>query len=168
MGVGHIRRQRGYAWEYKLRKRFNETKGYACKRLGSSGTDFPDLVAVNNTVRVLMSIECKSTQSTEAHVPAEQVERCNDVCEFFAGGYIVRRSILAFWFMGKTRDRVKNLDGKLENVYIKREQREFYHDVTGLPKGYNYKCTYNGELYAYNDVDKHIVTKTRVRMPFES
>ena len=46
------------------------------RRLGGSSTGLPDIVAVNNTESILLSIEAKSGTSNSIYVPDDQIGRC--------------------------------------------------------------------------------------------
>src|ERR687883_496290 len=57
--MGNIRRSRGYSFEHTLVQRLNNGVWNA-RRLGGSSTGLPDIIAVNNTEAILLSIEAKS------------------------------------------------------------------------------------------------------------
>jgi len=115
------------------------------RRLGGSSTGLPDIVAVNNTDGILLTIEAKSGTSDILYVPQDQVERCLDVRNMF-GIYPTRHIILAFKFMSKKRFRRKN-----QTVYESRKLLEYYKiadavaEMDALPI---IKCTYEGKTFA--------------------
>jgi Holliday junction resolvase len=142
--LGNIRRSRGYNFEHTLVQRLNN--GYwSARRLGGSSTGLPDIVAVNNDVGILLTIEAKSGTSDILYVPVDQIERCLIVRNMF-GIYPERHIILAFKFMGKKRFRRKN-----ETVYESRRLIEYYKVadiVVGMKALPIIKCTYDGKTYA--------------------
>ena len=68
----NIRRSRGYNFEYRLVKQLNSKKWIA-RRLGGSSTGLPDIVAVNNSESILLSIEAKTATSNSIYVPQDQI-----------------------------------------------------------------------------------------------
>lgn len=142
--MGNIRRSRGYSYEHTLVQRMNNGSWHA-RRLGGSSTGLPDIVAVNNTDGILLTIEAKSGTSDLLYVPQDQIERCLMIRNMF-GIYPERHIILAFKFMSKKRFRRKN-----ETVYENRKLLEYYKvadvvaDMNVLPI---IKCTYDGRTFA--------------------
>src|SRR5919197_1058533 len=142
--MGNIRRSRGYSYEHTLVQRLNNGLWQA-RRLGGSSTGLPDIVAVNNTDGILLTIEAKSGTSDILYVPQDQIERCLLIRNMF-GMYPKRHIILAFKFMSKKRFRRKN-----ETVYESRRLIEYYKvadvvaDMSVIPI---IKCTYDGRTYA--------------------
>jgi len=99
------RRQRGYAFENYIVKKFNDISGYSAKRLGSPSVQLPDVMCVNDFYKTILAIEAKSTTQNYAYVPADQIERCRDWVNMF-GVYHCKYVVLAFKF-GQTRNIVK-------------------------------------------------------------
>ena len=142
--MGNIRRSRGYNYEHTLVQRLNNGP-WRARRLGGSSTGLPDIVAVNNDVGTLLTIEAKSGTSDILYVPLDQIERCIIVRNMFSI-YPQRHIILAFKFMGKKRFRRKN-----ETVYESRRLIEYYKVadvVVGMKALPIVKCTYDGKTYA--------------------
>jgi len=92
-----IRRQRGYAFENWIVKKFNSISGWGAKRLGSPSTALPDVMCVNDYHKTIIAIEAKSTVQNYAYVPQDQIERCRDWVKMF-GVYESKYVILAFKF----------------------------------------------------------------------
>jgi Holliday junction resolvase len=142
--LGNIRRSRGYSYEHTLVQRLNNSVWHA-RRLGGSSTGLPDIVAVNNTEGMLLTIEAKSGTSDILYVPQDQIERCLLIRNMF-GIYPQRHIILAFKFMSKKRFRRKN-----ETIYESRKLLEYYKvadvvaDMSVIPI---IKCTYTGKTFA--------------------
>jgi Holliday junction resolvase len=142
--LGNIRRSRGYSYEHTIVQRLNNGL-WKARRLGGSSTGLPDIVAVNNTDGILLTIEAKSGTSDILYVPQDQIERCLVIRNMF-GIYPERHIILAFKFMSKKRFRRKN-----ETVYESRKLLEYYKvadvvaEMSVLPI---IKCTYDGRTYA--------------------
>ncbi|MCI0564717.1 MAG: hypothetical protein MN733_40130, partial [Nitrososphaera sp.] len=142
--LGNIRRSRGYNFEHTLVHRLNSGLWNA-RRLGGSSTGLPDIVAVNNTESILLTIEAKSGTSDILYVPQDQLERCMIVRNMF-GVYDERHIVLAFKFMSKKRFRRKN-----QTVYETRKLIEYYKVADIVMKLKNLpiiKCTYDGRTYA--------------------
>jgi Holliday junction resolvase len=161
--LGNIRRSRGYAYEHTLVLRLNNGVWHA-RRLGGSSTGLPDIVAVNNTDGILLTIEAKSGTSDILYVPQDQVERCLMIRNMFAI-YPQRHIILAFKFMSKKRFRRMN-----ETVYENRKLVEYYKvadvvaDMGVLPI---IKCTYDGRTYAIHQNKTVALTLPEYSMPFQ-
>ena len=75
MIASRARRSRGYAWEDALVKRIRGVDGWRSFRLGSPSVALPDIMAVNNSKKILMIIEAKSGTGTTLQVPADQLIR---------------------------------------------------------------------------------------------
>jgi Holliday junction resolvase len=119
--------------------------------LGGSSTGLPDIVAVNNDKRILLTIEAKSGTSDMLYVPQDQIERCLIVRNMF-GIYRKRHIILAFKFMCKKRFRRQK-----QTVYESRRLVEYYKVadvVAGMKVLPIIKCTYDGKTY--NILDKTV------------
>ena len=161
--MGNIRRSRGYAYEHTLVQRLNNELWHA-RRLGGSSTGLPDIVAVNNTDSVLLTIEAKSGTSDILYVPQDQIERCLLIRNMF-GVYQYRHIILAFKFMSKKRFRRKN-----ETVYENRKLLEYYKvadvvaDMDVMPI---IKCTYDGRTYAIHGSKSIALELPDYSMPFQ-
>jgi Holliday junction resolvase len=161
--LGNIRRSRGYSYEHTLVQRLNNGVWHA-RRLGGSSTGLPDIVAVNNTGGILLTIEAKSGTSDILYVPQDQIERCLLIRNMF-GIYPERHIILAFKFMSKKRFRRKN-----ETVYESRKLLEYYKvadvvaEMSVLPI---IKCTYEGRTYAIHKNKTMAVKLPNYSMPFQ-
>jgi Holliday junction resolvase len=139
-----LRRSRGYAYEHGLVERLNK-HGFVARRLGGSSTGLPDIVAVNNSEGILLTIEAKSGTSDILYVPQDQIERCILVRDMFAI-YPTRHIIFAFKFMSKKRFRRMN-----KTVYEQRRLVEYYKVADGLADTRPLpivKCTYDGRTFA--------------------
>ena len=140
----NIRRSRGYNFEYSLVNRLNNAK-WTARRLGGSSTGLPDIVAVNNRSKTLISIEAKSGTSNALYVPPDQLERCFLISKMFRV-YPHRHVILAFKFMRKRRVTEKN-----ELIYKNRKLIEYYKIADKLEMEKEYpiiKCNYDGDTFA--------------------
>lgn len=161
--MGNIRRSRGYSYEHILIQRINNGVWHA-RRLGGSSTGLPDIVAVNNTDGILLTIEAKSGTSDILYVPQDQVERCLVVRNMFEI-YPERHIILAFKFMSKKRFRRKN-----ETVYESRKLLEYYKvadivsEMSVLPI---IKCTYDGRTFAIQNNKIVALNLPDYSMPFQ-
>ena len=134
------------------------------RRLGGSSTGLPDIVAVNNTDGILLTIEAKSGTSDILYVPQDQIERCLLIRNMF-GVYSQRHIILAFKFMSKKRFRRKN-----ETVYESRKLLEYYKvaDVVGdMHVTPIIKCTYDGKTYAIHKNKSVALNLPDYSMPFQ-
>jgi Holliday junction resolvase len=160
--LGNIRRSRGYSYEHTLVQRLNNGVWHA-RRLGGSSTGLPDIVAVNNTDGILLTIEAKSGTSDILYVPQDQIERCLMIRNMFSI-YPERHIILAFKFMSKKRFRRKN-----EIVYENRRLLEYYKvadivaDMSVIPI---IKCTYDGKTYALHKNKTVALNLPDYYMPF--
>ncbi|MEP0825043.1 MAG: resolvase [Nitrososphaera sp.] len=161
--MGNIRRSRGYAYEHMLVQKLNDGVWHA-RRLGGSSTGLPDIVAVNNTDGILLTIEAKSGTSDILYVPQDQIERCLLIRNMF-GIYSQRHIILAFKFMSKKRFRRKN-----GTVYESRKLLEYYKvadvvaDMDTIPM---IKCTYDGKTYAIHKNKTVALDLPDYTMPFQ-
>jgi len=161
--LGNIRRSRGYSYEHTLVQRLNNRVWHA-RRLGGSSTGLPDIIAVNNTDGVLLTIEAKSGTSDILYVPQDQIERCLLLRNMFYI-YPERHVILAFKFMSKKRFRRKN-----ETVYESRKLLEYYKvadvvaDMSIFPI---IKCSYDGSTYAMHKNKTVALNLPDYSMPFQ-
>ena len=161
--MSNIRRSRGYAFEHTLVQRLNNEFWHA-RRLGGSSTGLPDIVAVNNTGGILLTIEAKSGTSDILYVPQDQIERCLLIRNMFSI-YSQRHIILAFKFMSKKRFRRKN-----ETVYESRKLLEYYkvadvvEDMDVIPI---IKCTYDGRTFAIRKNQSIALNLPDYSMPFQ-
>jgi Holliday junction resolvase len=143
----NIRRSRGYNFEHRLVKQLNNGDWIA-RRLGGSSTGLPDIVAVNNKLSILLSIEAKSATGNSIYVPADQLVRCHAITKMFKA-YKERHIILAFKFM---RIKRQMIGGKA--IYVPRKTREYYKIVKfkRIPKSFPIiKCNYEGNTFAIHD-----------------
>jgi Holliday junction resolvase len=140
------------------------TEFWHARRLGGSSTGLPDIVAVNNTAGILLTIEAKSGTSDILYVPQDQIERCLLIRNMF-GIYSQRHIILAFKFMSKKRFRRKN-----ETVYESRKLLEYYKvadvvaDMDVIPI---IKCTYDGRTFALYKSKTIALNLPDYSMPFQ-
>ncbi|NMJ86251.1 MAG: resolvase [Thaumarchaeota archaeon] len=162
--MGNISRWRGYSFEHTLVKRMNSSHTWYARRFGGSSTGFPDIVAVNNNERTLLTVEAKTGTSNNLYVPPDQIERCAKILDVF-GLYEKKYVILAFKFMSKRRVRSKGNSG-----YQYRQIHEYYKVANRLlvkkiiP---TVKCTYDGRTFVIvNEVAKPIQLDDYV-MPFQ-
>lgn len=146
--MANIRRNRGYSYEHTLVQRLNNGEWNA-RRLGGSSTGLPDIIAVNNSAAILLSIEAKSGTGDNLYVPADQIERCFSIRDMFRF-YKIRHVILAFKFMRK-----KRYTRKGSIVYERRKLIEYYKNADRLEEEINDKtsfpiirCRYDGKLFA--------------------
>ena len=159
----NIRRSRGYNFEYNLVKKLNVGK-WAARRLGGSSTGLPDIVAVNNTESILLSIEAKSGTSNSIYVPNDQIGRCFLITQMFQA-YSNRHVILAFKFMRKKRQMI---DGEI--IYKSRQIKEYYKIIKFKkePKSFPIiKCNYNGDTFAIYKTKIKKVKLKNFHMPFK-
>lgn len=163
--MGNIRRSRGYNFEHTLVQRLS-SGSWAARRLGGSSTGLPDIVAVNNTNGILLTIEAKSGTSDILYVPQDQLMRCMVIRNMF-GIYPERHIVLAFKFMSKKRFRRKN-----QTVYETRKLLEYYKVADIIQKMKNLpviKCTYEGRTFALYKNDRTLpLDLPEYAMPFQS
>ena len=111
------RRQRGYAWEKTIVKRFQDADDWEAVRLGSPSVSLPDVMAINSFHSIVYAIEAKSGAGNTLYVPRDQILRCLDWAAMFER-YFCREFILAFKFMGKRRLR--------DSSYTSRPIKEYF------------------------------------------
>ncbi len=162
--MGNIRRSRGYNFEHTLVQKLS-AGSWAARRLGGSSTGLPDIVAVNNSRGILLTIEAKSGTSDILYVPEDQLMRCMAIRNMF-GIYPERHIVLAFKFMSKKRFRRKN-----QTVYETRKLLEYYKVADVIEKMKNLpviKCTYDGRTYAlYTNGRTQSLDLPDYAMPFQ-
>jgi len=156
--VARTRRQRGYAWEDTLVKRFNGTESWQGFRLGSPSVALPDILAVNNKEGIIYTIEAKSGTGTTLQVPHDQIIRCMRWAGTFEL-YKTRTVVLAFKFLAKKRSGV----GRYES----RKLREFFKAWDPDADPIDCVCTYEGETYALMDGKRQEMTLKECHMPFQ-
>ena len=155
--IARTRRQRGYAWEDTLVKRFNALDSWKAFRLGSPSVALPDILAVSSMKNTIFTIEAKSGTGTTLHVPYDQIIRCLKWIHTFEL-YETRKTIIAFKFLSK-----KRIDtGKYEH----RQLREFYKTWDESNKITDFVCTYDGETYALVDGKRRTLELEDYQMPF--
>ena len=162
--LGNIRRSRGYSFEHILVQRLNN-RVWSARRLGGSSTGLPDIVAVNNTEGILLTIEAKSGTSDILYVPRDQIERCLLIRNMFSV-YPERHIILAFKFMSKKRFRRKN-----KTVYESRKLVEYYKvaDIVSTMRSPPIiKCTYDGKTFALRKNSNVALFLPDYSMPFQT
>lgn len=132
------------------------------RRLGGSSTGFPDIVAVNNSKRRLLTIEAKAGTSDNLYVPPDQIERCRKVLDIF-GLYESRFAILAFKFMNKRRTK----NG--ESGYEHRDVHEYYKVANDLfmKEIPTVRCSYDGRTFVIVDESAKAVKLPDYVMPFQ-
>ena len=156
-GASRLRRQRGYAWEETLAKRFNSTPGWRAFRLGSPSIRLPDVLAVNTAKKTLLVMEAKSGTAVSLPVPSEQIARCVEWIDIFEI-YKKRDVVLAFKFLSKKRVGLGRYEG--------RELREFYkvwdvsRDITSCT------CSYDGRTFAGTGSSREEIVLKDYRVPF--
>jgi Holliday junction resolvase len=156
--IARTRRQRGYAWEDTLVKRFNALKGWKAFRLGSPSVALPDILVVSNSANTLFTIEAKSGTSTSLQVPFDQITRCLKWIHTFEL-YKTRKVIIAFKFLSKKRIAT----GKYEH----RQLREFYKMWDDSMDVSDFICTYDGETFAIVDGKRQRLVLKDYKMPFQ-
>lgn len=162
--MGNTSRWRGYNFEYMLVKRLNSVSNWYARRLGGSSTGFPDIVAVNNKERILLTVEAKTGTSDTLYVPPDQIERCTKILDVF-GLYEEKHAILAFKFMSKRRFRSKDNVG-----YQHRPIHEYYKVVDNLlnrKRTPTVKCRYDGQVFVIVDEVTKPIKLEDYTMPFE-
>lgn len=161
--LANIRRNRGYSYEHALVQRLNNGDWIA-RRLGGSSTGLPDILAVNNTKGIVLSIEAKCGTGDCLYVPAEQLRRCLLIRNMFEY-YSEKHAILAFKFMRKKRFQRK--DGV---IYESRKLNEYFKiaDKISAYTFPNVKCTYDGRIFAVNNGDQIKIKLRDFPMPFVS
>ena len=148
-------RDRGYQYENATVKNFTG-ENWRAKRLGGASEQLPDIVAVNNDLDVLLSIECKSTTTDYSSIPQDEIIRCLEVLQMFEK-YATRTVIFAFQF-NRTP-----LKGPLVEKEPKRKTRPkitFYFKILKIQNLKNIKsvsCNYWGKLNIkyFNKEDKN-------------
>lgn len=156
--IARTRRQRGYAWEDTLVKRFNALNGWNAFRLGSPSVALPDILVVSNNANTLFTIEAKSGTSTSLQVPFDQITRCLKWTHTFEL-YKTRKVIIAFKFLSKKRIST----GKYEH----RQLREFYKVWDDSENITDFICTYDGETFAIVDGKRQKLVLKDYQMPFQ-
>jgi Holliday junction resolvase len=140
-----------------------ERKWHA-RRLGGSSTNLPDIIAVDNTQTILLSIEAKTGTGDNLYVPADQIERCIQITNMFCK-YKITHAVLAFKFMRK-----KRVQRNGEKKYTKRKLLEYYKIVDVYakrdPPPY-IRCSYDGETYEIGGEKTKICYLENYRMPFQ-
>lgn len=159
MRASRARRSRGYAWEDALVKRLRGAPDWYGVRLGSPSAALPDVLAVNNTEKLLMIIEAKSGTGTTLQVPCEQVERCMKWTSTL-GAYETRSVVFAFKFLSKKRVGTA--------TYTGRKLREFYKEWNCADEPISCVCTYEGITYALSDGERVEKVLPDFDMPFSS
>lgn len=157
VGASRIRRQRGYAWEDTLVRRFNGTPGWRAFRLGSPSIRLPDVLAVNTAKKTLLVIEAKSGTTTSLPVPGEQITRCVEWMDIFEI-YKKRSVVLAFKFLSKKRVGLGRYEG--------RELREFYKVWDVSREVTSCTCGYDGRTFAGTGSSREEIVMKDYRVPF--
>jgi Holliday junction resolvase len=160
--LGNIRRNRGYSFEHRLVQRLNNGDWIA-RRLGGSSTGLPDIIAVNNKKRTLLTIEAKSGTGDILYVSPDQIQRCFLIDQMFSY-YQKRHIILAFKFMRKRRFKRKS-----QVVYEARRLAEYYKLADCLCNQNDFrtvKCKYDGTTYAVEGKKYVSLSLPQYRMPF--
>lgn len=155
--IARTRRQRGYAWEDTLVKRFNNTQSWSGFRLGSPSVALPDILAVCNKKSTIYVIEAKSGTGTTLQVPHDQITRCMRWTQTFEV-YKTRRVILAFKFLSKKRIGT--------GIYERRKLHEFFKVWDPKQPPIDCVCTYDGQTYALDGGRARDLTIDEFPMPF--
>lgn len=156
--IARTRRQRGYAWEDTLVKRFNALNGWKAFRLGSPSVALPDILVVSNNANTLFTIEAKSGTSSSLQVPFDQITRCLKWIHTFEL-YKTRKVIIAFKFLSKKRIAT----GKYEH----RQLREFFKVWDDSKDITDFICTYDGETFSIVDGTRQRLVLKDYPMPFQ-
>jgi Holliday junction resolvase len=133
------------------------------RRLGGSSTGLPDIIAVNNTDAILLSIEAKSGTGDILYVPQDQIKRSLLIRNMFSF-YTTRHFILAFKFMRKKRYMRKG-----QIVYERRKLIEYYKvadifdDIEDIDA---VKCTYDGKMFSVKGGRSRTINLPDYIMPF--
>lgn len=163
--ASQTRRQRGYAWERTIARRFQK-EGWKAVRLGSPSIELPDVMAVSDRFSTIFAIEAKSGAGTTLYVPRDQVFRCIDWVRMF-GKYTHREFILAFKFLGKKR--------MADGTHVARERKEYF--FTGTRWWIDYfneseidtiACTYEGETYGIAKGERVHDERMQMGCPFNN
>lgn len=157
----NIRRSRGYNFEHRLVKKLNNGDWIA-RRLGGSSTGLPDIVAVNNRLSILLSIEAKSATGNSIYVPPDQIVRCHAITKMFEA-YHEKHIILAFKFM---RIKRQVIAGKTN--YVPRKTKEYLKVIKfrKTPKTFPViKCNYNGDTFIIHNAKIQKVKLKNFQIP---
>ena len=157
--IARIRRQRGYAWEDTIVKRFNSLDDWSAFRLGSPSVSLPDVLVVSTKNRTIFAIEAKSGTGTTLQVPFDQIIRCLKWTRTFEL-YKTRKVILAFKFLSKKRIDVGKYEG--------RQLREFFKVWDESLPITNFICTYEGNTFSMVNGKRVKITLKDYLMPFHS
>ena len=95
--INKTRRQRGYAFESSIVKKFNQSSYWIAKRLGSPSTNLPDVMGIDNSHKTIIALEAKSTAGNVVYVPQDQIERCEQWIKHFQL-YEIKQVLLGFKF----------------------------------------------------------------------
>lgn len=142
----HKSRARGYNFEHQLSLDFND-KNWNAQRLGGTTVKLPDILATNDELEVILSIEAKVTTTNNAHVPLEELERCLKILTMFKV-YKTRTVILAFKFNQKRILKPDN-PGYKNGQYFNRPVQYYYFKLLRIENLANIKaisCNYQGKL----------------------
>lgn len=88
----------------------------------------PDVVAASTYLDTIYSIECKSSRSTEAYIPQDQLLRCRDVLNMFSK-YENRFVVLAFKFAAnraEIKETVSKRTGKKRKKTVRERKLKYY------------------------------------------
>ena len=157
--IARIRRQRGYAWEDTIVKRFNSLDNWSAFRLGSPSVALPDVLVVSTKNRTIFAIEAKSGTGTNLQVPFDQIIRCLKWTRTFEL-YKTRKVILAFKFLSKKRIDVGKYEG--------RQLREFFKVWDESLPITNFICTYEGKTFSMVNRKRVKIALKDYLMPFHS
>ncbi len=160
------RRQRGYNFERELVQRISACDGWEAVRLGSPSVSLPDIIAVNNSLGIILAIEAKSTSTNMLRIPLDQIARCFRILDTFAL-YKERYAILALKFMSKRWKRAY--------TYEHRSIREYYKvclcdDIGSIVSNGGKDalvCRYDGSISVNDDLQLRLTLKD-FTMPFQS
>lgn len=136
-----LRRNRGYTFESQLVQKFKENN-WESKRLGSPSTNLPDVMAINNIHKRVVSVEAKSTTLNLAYVPEDQINRCINWVNML-DLYETKEVVLAFKFPATTTHKNKPVKRKLRYFYKVFPHKKLNPIII--------KCNYNGDTFTMND-----------------
>ena len=137
----HLRRGRGYSFETRVVAELNSHE-WRARRLGGSSMGLPDVVAVSTYNDTLYSIECKSTKSTAAYVPQDQLLRCKEITQMF-DKYTNRYVVLGFKFAAnkaEIRNKRKIKKRKLKYFFFIISDTRYFDEIEW------FKCDDTGRI----------------------
>ena len=101
--INKTRRNRGYAFESEIVKKFKINDNWNAMRLGGASNNLPDIMCINNWGRSIIAVEAKSVHSDLAYIPEDQIERCKNWVKNF--DIYHRHVVLMAFKFGQTNER---------------------------------------------------------------